>query len=142
MNTNNTIADKIISLEKQALDQWYKGNPDGYLSIYDEKDFTYFDPNLKHRVDNFESIKEQYERTVRNKVFSNTYNMVDPRVQLTKEMAVLTYTLFAKVGENNLEWNCTEVFRLDESKQWKIVHSNWSFIRPMDMKFNPYVEIV
>lgn len=136
------ISNVIINMEKMALKEWYKGNPDGYLEIYDKDDFTYFDPNLKERIDSFDSIKDLYEKAVRGKVFSKKYEMVNPRVQISQYMTVLTYTLFANVGDNILEWNCTEVFRMDTLNEWKIIHSNWSFIRPMDMKFNPHKEIV
>jgi hypothetical protein len=35
--------DKIITMEKAALDRWGKGDPQGYLEIMDA-DLTYFDP--------------------------------------------------------------------------------------------------
>lgn len=43
---NTDIATTIISLDKVALEEWNKGNPDNYLKLYAE-DITYFDPFSK-----------------------------------------------------------------------------------------------
>lgn len=40
-----------------------------------------------------------------------------------------------------MQYNCIEVYQL-EAGEWKVIHSTWSFIRPMDMDFNQAKEIV
>ena len=129
-DSNERVATKIIAMEKTALEEWNKGNPSGYLDIY-APDVTYFDPFLKKRVDGFDKIRELYE-ALRGQVAADRYEMIDPKVQVTKEMAILTYNLLSYEGENEYKWNCTEVYRLEPDKQWKIAHVHWSFIRPMD----------
>ena len=47
---NLTISEKIIALEKDALEAWHNGNPSPYLDLY-SKDFTYFDPAHEKRID-------------------------------------------------------------------------------------------
>jgi hypothetical protein len=45
-------------------------------------------------------------------------------------MAVLTYNLHTSSGETLWKENCTEVYRLEENNEWKIIHSHWSLTRP------------
>jgi len=132
METNKKVADRIIALEKAALEEWNKGNPDGYLAIYSE-DVTYFDPYLQKRVDGFAAIKTLYEE-IRGTFSVDHYEMVDPRVQETTDTAILTYNLHSYSGDAVYKWNCTEVYRLQPDNKWKIAHVHWSYIRPMDMK--------
>lgn len=130
--SNHVLADKIIALEKGALEQWNKGNPDGFLKIYAE-DYTYFDPFLKKRVDGFGAIEKLYN-DIRGQVSVDRYEMVDPVVQGTKDIAILTFNLYSYSGNEIYKWNCTEVYKLQLDKDWKIIHTHWSYIRPMDMK--------
>lgn len=61
---------------------------------------------------------------------------VSPRVQFGQDMAILTYQLFARTNINDIEYNCIEVFQKEASGEWHVVHSTWSFIRPMDKDFS------
>lgn len=130
--SNHETADKIIALEKNALEQWNKGNPDGFLQIY-AKDYTYFDPYLQKRVDGFGAIEKLYNN-IRGQVSVDRYKMIDPVVQGTKDIAILTFNLYSYSGNEVYKWNCTEVYKLQPDKEWKIIHTHWSYIRPMDMK--------
>ena len=62
-------------------------------------------------------------------------------VQIGKDMAVLTYQLFAKTNLNDLDYNCIEVFQR-EGDEWKVIHSTWSFIRPMDKDWTKTKKVV
>lgn len=129
---DDALANKIIAMEKAALEEWNKGNPDSFLQIYAE-DYTYFDPYLKKRVDGFSAIKELYDG-IKGQASVDRYEMVDPVVQLAKDIAVLTFNLYSYSGDKVYPWNCTEVYKLQPNKEWKIIHTHWSYIRPMDMK--------
>ncbi|WP_029906010.1 DUF4440 domain-containing protein [Prevotella sp. 10(H)] len=118
------IANHLIALETAALEAWNNGNPDKFLNIY-AQDFTYFDPLTEKRMDGFDWIKDFYEGA-RGKVKVDKYEMINPAVQATENMAVLTYNLISQVGDTIYRWNCTEVYRLEEDNQWKIVHNHWS----------------
>ena len=124
MNEEN-LATAIISMEKEALAEWNKGNPTGYLSIYAE-DFTYFDPI--QRINSFEKIKELYE-SIRGSIQVEKYEMIDPIVQISGETAVLSYNLVSYLGGKASCWNCTEVYQQQPDKQWKIIHNHWSLSR-------------
>ncbi len=123
-----TIAEKIIALEAKALDAWHNGNPSPYLDLY-SKDFTYFDPAHERRIDGWDKIKEFYE-SMRGKVKMDKFEMINPVVQSTGTMAVLTYNLHSYSGEMLWKENCTEVYRLEENSEWKIIHSHWSLTKP------------
>lgn len=123
-----TITETIIALETAALDAWHNGNPSPYLELY-SKDFTYFDPAHEKRLDGWDTIKELYE-SMRGKVKMDKFEMINPVVQSTGTMAVLTYNLRSYSGETLWKENCTEVYRHEENNEWKIIHSHWSFTNP------------
>jgi ketosteroid isomerase-like protein len=128
MMDKRTVAETIIALERAALDAWHNGNPSPYLDLY-SKDFTYFDPVQKKRLDGWDKIKELYE-SMRGKVRMDDFEMINPVVQATDSMAVLTYNLQSYSGETLWKENCTEVYRLEDSTEWKIIHSHWSLTKP------------
>ncbi|MBF0651655.1 nuclear transport factor 2 family protein [Dysgonomonas sp. GY75] len=127
MNHEN-IATKIIALETAALEKWNNGNPSGYLELY-TPDFTYFDPFLEKRLDGFDKIEALYEE-MRGKLRVDKYEIIEPVVQATDEMAVLTYNLISYTEETVYKWNCTEVYKL-VANEWKIIHNHWSLIKPV-----------
>ena len=122
MNQEN-LALSIIAMEKAALEEWNKGNPSGFLSIYAE-DLTYIDP--VQRLRGFEKIKELYE-SIRGNIQVDKYEMIDPVVQISGETAVLSYLLESHPAEDKPSyWNCTAVYQQHPDMQWKIIHNHWS----------------
>ena len=118
----------IIDLERSALERWNQGDPDGFIEISDP-DVVYFDPFREHRVNGIEELKALYD-SIRGMVKVDTYEMIDPKVQTSESMAVLTYNLISQSGERTSRWNCTEVFRLNEQGDWKLIQTHWSFTKP------------
>ena len=62
--------------------------------------------------------------------------MIDPKVQRSGDLAVLTFNLVDYGAQmdggpkTTARWNSTEVYqRLNGS--WKIVHSHWSYVKPV-----------
>lgn len=123
---NQKVAIELIALEKAALEKWNQGDPSGYLAIY-SKCITYFDPYHDQRIDGFDRMEEYYE-SIRGKVQVDSYEMLNPVVESSGEMAVFTYNLVSHSGQEVSRWNCTEVYRAEEG-QWKIVHNHWSLIQ-------------
>ncbi|EKT7565695.1 nuclear transport factor 2 family protein [Salmonella enterica] len=134
------LANYLISLEKSALDKWFKGDTSGYEALWSERSFTYFDAVVTERVDDYEKIKE-FLKSIDGKLFADSYDFRHPRIQAVKDMAVLTYQLFAKTNLIDMEYNVIEVFQ-KESDKWRVIYSTWSFIRPMDKKFPETDKIV
>ena len=126
-------AQTIVALERGALERWGKGDPQGFFEIM-SPDQTYFDPLTDKRIDGQEALK-QYIAPFAGKISIERVEMIDPRVQLVGDLAVLTFNLIdygaqlAGSPKTTARWNSTEVYqRINGS--WKIVHSHWSYIKP------------
>lgn len=135
------LAEHIIGLEKVALDKWFKGDTSGYEQLWSKRSFTYFDTVVEKRVDDHATIAD-FLRTIDGKLFADSYDFRNPRVQAGKDMAVLTYQLFAKTTLIDMEYNCVEVYQKEEDGVWRVIHSTWSFIRPMEKNFGKAKDIV
>lgn len=122
------LTEKLIALEKTAMEAWLNGNPSLFLELYSE-DFTYFDPFIEKRLDGWDQIKEMYEN-IRGKIKADNFEMVNPVVQFIDSMAVLSYNLNINSGEEVWKENCTEVYRLEKDGEWKIIHSHFSPTKP------------
>ena len=123
----NDAATTILAMERGALDRWAKGDPDGFLDISDEN-VVYFDPFVKSRVNGRQELKKLYDG-LRGKIHIDRYEMIDPRVQLSEDMAVLTFNFVSHGSEGSMRWNTTEVYRRSEGK-WRIIHTHWSLTQP------------
>ncbi len=116
---------EIIDMEKAALDRWGKGDPDGFLEIC-APDVVYFDPYREERVDGFPALAALYE-TLRGQVHFDRFEIINPRVQTSGNLAVLTFNFVSYTGEQCLRWNCTEAYRREPDGHWRIVQTHWSY---------------
>lgn len=135
------LAEHLIGLERAALDKWFNGDTSGYEQLWSKRSFTYFDSVSDKRIDDHATIAE-FLKTIDGKLYAKSYDFRVPRVQAGSDMAVLTYQLFADTTLINMTYNCIEVFQKEENGEWHVVHSTWSFIRPMDHDFNKAKAIV
>ena len=127
------VAQTIIAMERAALDRSGKGDPQGFLEIM-ASDQTYFDPVTEKRLDGQSDLK-QYMAPFTGKIRIERVEMIDPKVQTSGDIAVLTFNLNdygAQLGDGpktTARWNSTEVYqRINRS--WKIIHSHWSYVKP------------
>lgn len=123
-----SVSDMITGMEITALERWNNGDPSGFLEISAE-DVVYFDPFTEHRLDGLDKLIELYEG-IRGKVRVDKYEMIGPKVQLSADMAVLTFNLISYTGKKTHKWNCTEVYRLDGDNKWRIIQTHWSYTKP------------
>jgi ketosteroid isomerase-like protein len=127
------IKDKIIALERGALEGWGKGDPNGYLELY-APDVTYFDPFTPSRLDGYAAMDEHY-RPVHGTIWMERMELLNPQVLAEGQTAILTYNLVDPVrvsdpsGTKESRWNVTEVYRCINNG-WKIVHSHFSLTGP------------
>ena len=136
-----TGAEQILNLERAALDRWGKGDPDGFLELYGP-DITYFDPSTAVRIDGHQAMVDYY-RPFTGKIQIARYEMLNPRVVVDGNMALLTYNLvtYARDAQGvesvGSRWNSTTVFqRLGGA--WKTLHSHWSYTRhPVFQNLSP-----
>lgn len=125
---NEDIKATIIALEEQALALWNNGNPDGFLELSTE-DVVYIDPAFESKLEGKKAL-EDYYNTIRGKIKIDLYKMIDPVVLVSPGVAVLTYNYEAHRDGMVFTMNCTEVYRLDPTNTWKIIHTHWSFVQP------------
>ena len=135
------MAEHIIGLERKALDKWFNGDSSGYRELWSEINFSYFDSVMPKRVDTHEEISAFVKQAVDGNLFADSYDFVNPRVQIVQDMAVLTFQLHADTSLINMHYNCIEVYQ-KEGDQWRVVHSTWSFITPLSNDFGDVKEIV
>ena len=130
--TQEEIEQKIITLERKALDKWSKGDPVGFSENF-AIDATYFDDIAAHgRVDSIEEISK-YFKSLDGKIPAHKYELVDPKVQLYGDIAILTlrYNGTSLNNESGPPWKTTSVYRLVDDT-WKVVHANWSLIKEQE----------
>ena len=122
------LTQKIIAMERKALDRWGKGDPWGYTDISAEE-VTYFDTSTEKRKDGLEALKRYY-KSLEGKIKIDHYEMIDPKVQIHGNTAVLTFNLIDYEPNDDgsfseTYWSSTEVYsRIDG--EWKIIHTHWS----------------
>ncbi len=126
----------VIATERGALERWGKGDPGGFLDIYADE-VTYFDPTVERRIDG-RAAMSAFLAPFRGKFKIHRFEMVNPKVQHSGDIAVLSYNLVNyQLGADGTErpatrWNSTVVFRRIDGK-WRTIHSHWSFTKP-DLK--------
>lgn len=117
----------IIQMERVALERWAKGDPDGFLEISDPE-VTYFDPFQSGRLNSREELRKLYDG-LRGKVGIEHFEIIDPKVQIEGNVAVLTFNFASGGSEAGMRWNTTEVYRYRDNS-WQIIHTNWSLTQP------------
>ena len=128
MKKIEAIKAAVIALEKQALERWNDGDPDGFIELSAD-DVVYMDPAFEHKLEGKKALETYYDQ-VRGKIKIDRYEMLDPVVQVSPGIAVLTYNYEAYRDGCVFRMNCTEVYRLDSSGPWRIIHTHWSFFQP------------
>ena len=128
-NLTERTGDEVVAMERAALTRWCNGDPSGFLEI-SAPDVVYFDPFLDCRIDGLEALSGYYEG-IRGKIRADRFELLNPKVQRIGEAAVLTFNFVSYGGnENELRWNCTEVYRHVGSGPWQIIQTHWSFTNP------------
>jgi hypothetical protein len=82
----------ILAVKRAGLDRWSRGYPDGFLETTN-RDVAYFDPFVEWRVNGHEALEVLYE-AARGKVRIDRYEMIGPRVEVSGDMAVLTWQVW------------------------------------------------
>ena len=132
----------IWDLEKEARALWFNGHTSGYNHLWSRQSFSYFDGVVEKRIDNHEDI-EKVLQAIEGKLFApEGYRLENPRVQIFGDTAILTFQIYAKTTLIDMKYNCIEVYHKERKGEWHVVHSTWSFIRPMDKDFGLVKQVV
>jgi len=126
MSEKQEITEALIALESAALRRWGNGDPSGFLEIC-APDVVYFDPYLEKRIDGIEALTRYY-KTIWGQVRFDRFELINPCVQISGDLAVLTFNYASYTGEASSRWNCTEVYRRNDDG-WKIIQTHWSYTR-------------
>jgi ketosteroid isomerase-like protein len=119
-------ARQILALERQGMDGWTKGDPGPQLATF-APEITYFHIMTDKRLDGLPAVKELYERFRGTPLF-DSYEIVDPSVQVAGDVAVLTYIFVRHNGDATSRWNATEVYQRKKDG-WRIIHTHFSATR-------------
>ena len=117
----------LLAMERSALERWGRGDPDGFLEISSEE-VSYFDPFTSQRLDGLSALRTLYEQ-LRGKVQIDRFEIIEPRVQISGDTAVLTFRFDSEGNFGVMRWNTTEVYRHGPGG-WKIIHTHWAFHQP------------
>lgn len=109
------------------MDRWSKGDPDGFLEISDPE-VVYFDPFLEKRLDGIDALRTLYD-SFRGQFRIDHYDIIDPKVRVSGDMAVLTFNFVSHGAGVEQRWNTTEVYERKDGG-WRIVHTHWAFTKP------------
>lgn len=120
-------AAEILVLERRAMDGWLRGDPGPQLAITDPQ-ITYFHAVVDSRLEGLDAVKALYERFRGTPLF-DSYEILTPKVQVSGEVAVLTYRLAQHVGTVTTIWNATQVYQM-KKEGWRVIHTHWSKGQP------------
>lgn len=120
-------AAEIMKLERAAMERWGKGDVEGFLEIYAD-DIVYFDPFIPKRMDGLAEVTKLY-RSFAGQVHFDRFEFIDPKIELSGDLAVCTFNFVSYTAGKENRWNTTEVYRKIGGK-WKVVHSHWSLTQP------------
>ena len=120
----------VIKMERDALDNWSAGLPSKY-SIYMAEDASYTDDVLAHNIKIGIEDVQAYLNTLDTIVPPHTYELINPQVQVNKDMAILHLQYVGEMeGVKGSPWKATTVYQYREG-EWKMVHANWSVFDPL-----------
>jgi hypothetical protein len=120
-------AQSILALERETMEGWRVGNPDPALALLDPS-ITYYHYPLQERLQGLPAVADFFE-PYRGRPLFDAYEMLDPEVQASGDVAILTYQLLTHNGSRTDRWNSTEVFSKKEGG-WRIIHAHWSKVDP------------
>ena len=89
----------IVELERAALLRWAAGDPSGFEEI-SAPDVTYFDPFTETRLDGIASLRSWYDQ-IRGKIHIDHFEILDPQVQISGNIAVLTFRFISHGSEGS-----------------------------------------
>jgi len=123
------VEQDILAKERQALDRWSAGDPLGFAVNF-ANDATYFDDIAAHtRLDGLEEIKKHLG-SLEGKIPMHNYEIVDPKVQVFGEVAILTLRYHGSTDDEQIlpQWKATSVYNFIND-DWQVVHAHWSLVK-------------
>ena len=126
-DSDAAIAREIVAIERRVMDGWQNGDSGPALAVAD-REITYFHMMTERRLDGVAAVRGLYEPYGGRPLF-DSYELLDPKVQVCGEVAVLTYNLVSRNGGMESRWNATQVYQR-RKEGWRVIHSHFSQTRP------------
>jgi len=126
-DSNDQTAREILGIERASLEGWLKGNPDPMLATLDPE-VSYVHVMTDKRLDGLVAVKALFE-PYRGMPLFDSFEMDGAKVQVSGNVAVLTYQLVQHNGPATNRWNGTQVY-VRRSAGWKVIHTHWSQANP------------
>jgi hypothetical protein len=120
-------AQEVVATERGAMVRWAKGDTHGYIDIA-APDITYFDTGSERRVDGIGEFRRDLER-IHGTFHLDDWAIINPQVQRSGDVAVLTYNGTSRVGARETRWNVTEVYKKTPAG-WRLWSSHFSHTKP------------
>lgn len=120
------VAATIIAMERAALDQSDRLDPDGFLKLSDP-DVVYIDPSLERPIVGLDNLRAYY-KSFGNSGSPAAGEMLNVRTKVADDTVVLTFNYQRKDGAG-ARWNATEIYHRTKDG-WRIIHTHWSYIKP------------
>ena len=127
--TESGAAAEILACERSALERWSAGDPVGYGGRADDDIVYYDDIGAQNRVVGIEAVRA-YTKSLEGQIPPHDYEMVDPHVQMSGEVGVLSfkYQPLAPDGTPLTAWRATTVYRRS-GEDWKMFHAHWTMLK-------------
>lgn len=125
----NEVEQTILAKETAALDFWSGGDPVGSGKGF-AGDATYMDDIAASvRLDSLPEI-QRYFASLAGQITPHDYELVDPKVQVYGDIAILTLRYHPSIGDTieGPPWKATSVYRFQDG-DWKVVHAHWSLVK-------------
>jgi len=122
-DSNDAAAKEVLDLERAAMNGWAKGDPGPALAVLDPE-ITFIHSAVGDRINGLDAVRAQFEQ-YRGRPLFDSYEIVDPKIQLTGDAAVLSYVLVQHVGDTSSRWYGTEVYQR-KANEWRVIHAHWS----------------
>lgn len=117
------IERQLLAMERQAMDGWMKGDPDGDLAISDPS-ITYIHAAIDKRFDGLPAVREFFEKYRGTPLF-DSYQITEPRIQVSGDTAILTFRFECHNAAGTHGYYSTQVFQR-RKEGWRIIHAHWS----------------
>jgi ketosteroid isomerase-like protein len=121
------ITEHLVARVSSILsERWYRGDPYGYVDLCGD-DVTLFAPGTKGRLSGRATMRNMYS-AAEGKILVPRVEIVDPRVRLMGDAALLTYNVREFAGGDSQQtggWDATELYRR-LGDDWQIIHAHWS----------------
>jgi len=122
-DSTDAAAQEVLDLERAAMDGWAKGDPGPALAVLDPE-ITYIHSAGGTRLDGLDAVRALFEQ-YRGRPLFDSYEIVDPKTQVTGDAAILSYVLVRHNGDKSTRWYGTEVFQR-KANEWRVIHTHWS----------------